>query len=158
MGRGEGIDGCRIGGWGRRRPAAGRTEGNREERSHDSCSRHFGASGLRAGAGMLLREPAVYSERPRTSGRRWPTSGPRHPCCRDGPRIAEAIAGCGVPIETAADMADAVRVAARAAWAGDAVLLSPACASLDQFASYVERGERFAARVRARLAEPAAHA
>jgi UDP-N-acetylmuramoylalanine--D-glutamate ligase len=67
---------------------------------------------------------------------------------RDGPRIAEAIAGCGVPVETAADMADAVRVAARAAWAGDAVLLSPACASFDMFRNYEHRAQVFVAAVK----------
>jgi len=45
------------------------------------------------------------------------------------------------------DLAAAVRVAARGAARGDCVLLSPACASLDMFASFAERGERFAREV-----------
>ncbi|MDP2792758.1 MAG: UDP-N-acetylmuramoyl-L-alanine--D-glutamate ligase [Sulfurisoma sp.] len=66
---------------------------------------------------------------------------------RDGPKIAEAIAGCGVPVHGASDMDEAVRVAARAAWAGDAVLLSPACASFDMFRNYEHRAQVFVAAV-----------
>jgi UDP-N-acetylmuramoylalanine--D-glutamate ligase len=44
-----------------------------------------------------------------------------------------------VPIETAADMDDAVRRAAALAQPGDAVLLSPACASFDMFRNYEHR-------------------
>ena len=77
---------------------------------------------------------------------------------RDAPAIARALEGTPAKVELAGTLEAAVDRAIELAEPGDAVLLSPACASLDQFANYVERGERFAARVRARLAELAAHA
>jgi UDP-N-acetylmuramoylalanine--D-glutamate ligase len=62
---------------------------------------------------------------------------------RDGPQIGAAIAGCGVTVLNAADMDEAVRVAAQAARPGDAVLLSPACASFDMFRNYEHRAQVF---------------
>jgi UDP-N-acetylmuramoylalanine--D-glutamate ligase len=67
---------------------------------------------------------------------------------RDAPRIERVVAGTGVPCSGAADMNEAVERAARLARPGDAVLLSPACASYDMFRDYVQRGEAFAAAVR----------
>ncbi|MGQ0591353.1 MAG: UDP-N-acetylmuramoyl-L-alanine--D-glutamate ligase [Gammaproteobacteria bacterium] len=69
---------------------------------------------------------------------------------RDGPLIAQALAGV-VPVARASDLTDAVSQAAGLARSGDAVLLSPACASFDMFRDYVERGERFVAAVRERV-------
>jgi UDP-N-acetylmuramoylalanine--D-glutamate ligase len=67
---------------------------------------------------------------------------------RDADRLAQAIAGSGVPVERAAGMDEAVQAAFRASRAGDAVLLSPACASYDMFRNYAHRGDAFAAAVR----------
>jgi UDP-N-acetylmuramoylalanine--D-glutamate ligase len=63
-------------------------------------------------------------------------------------RIEGAIGGT-VPSERARSMQEAVLIAFRHAEAGDAVLLSPACSSLDMFKNYSERGERFTEAVRA---------
>ena len=60
------------------------------------------------------------------------------------------------PTSTADSIEDAVRDAFAAALPGDAVLLAPACASWDQFRSYAERGERFAAAARSLHAEAGA--
>ncbi len=67
---------------------------------------------------------------------------------RDAPRIAAAI-GDGVPLLLAGDMAEAVALAYRAACPGDAVLLSPACASYDMYRNYIHRAEVFATEVAA---------
>jgi len=67
---------------------------------------------------------------------------------RDAEQLARAIAASGVPVERAAGMDEAVQAAFRASRAGDAVLLSPACASYDMFRNYVHRAEAFVAAVR----------
>ena len=77
---------------------------------------------------------------------------------RDAPRLREALRPARVPVEMAGTLDAAVARAVALARAGDAVVLSPACASLDQFANYVERGQRFAARVRAELDRVTDHA
>jgi UDP-N-acetylmuramoylalanine--D-glutamate ligase len=66
---------------------------------------------------------------------------------RDAPQIEHALAGCGVPVERAGDMDGAVDAAAALAAPGDAVLLSPACASYDMFHDYIHRAECYAAAV-----------
>ncbi len=62
---------------------------------------------------------------------------------RDAALIEQALAGAGVDLHPADDMAQAVRRAARCAVAGDAVLLSPACASLDMYRNYGHRAQAF---------------
>ena len=66
---------------------------------------------------------------------------------RAAPLIAAAL-GDSAPLRSAADMDEAVMLAAQLAEPGDSVLLSPACASFDMFSGYEERGAVFAAAVR----------
>ncbi len=57
--------------------------------------------------------------------------------------FAHLLASAGVPCDPADDPADALRRAYCLAQPGDTVLLSPACASFDQFRDYAHRGEAF---------------
>ena len=62
---------------------------------------------------------------------------------QDGPEIGRVLADTGVPCVPAQDMREAVRRGAELAEPGDAVLLSPACASMDMFRNYPHRGAVF---------------
>jgi UDP-N-acetylmuramoylalanine--D-glutamate ligase len=67
--------------------------------------------------------------------------------------FAQAL-GNALPVERAETLERAVRSAAGQARPGEAVLLSPACASFDQFRNFVHRGESFQALVRDILGGP----
>jgi UDP-N-acetylmuramoylalanine--D-glutamate ligase len=67
---------------------------------------------------------------------------------RDAERLAEAL-GDAAPMIRVQSLEEAVQRAAELAQAGDAVLLSPACASLDMFKNFEERGRLFAQAVEA---------
>ena len=62
--------------------------------------------------------------------------------------IGAALAGAGVPLHECGDLESAVAAARAAARPGEVVLLSPACASFDQYADYEARGAHFRALVR----------
>ncbi|HEY4958781.1 MAG TPA: UDP-N-acetylmuramoyl-L-alanine--D-glutamate ligase, partial [Caldimonas sp.] len=68
---------------------------------------------------------------------------------RDAPAIEKIVASTGVPFERFATLEDAVGAAFTRAESGDAVLLSPACASLDMFRNYAHRAEVFVNAVQA---------
>ena len=62
---------------------------------------------------------------------------------RDAPLIEAALLKTNVPVYLATDLPEAVNIAKKLAKTGDAVLLSPACASFDMFKNYVHRAEVF---------------
>jgi UDP-N-acetylmuramoylalanine--D-glutamate ligase len=65
---------------------------------------------------------------------------------KDADLLESKIAGC-VPSYRANTIKQAVQIASTMAERGESVLLSPACASLDQYKNYQERGEQFSAAV-----------
>jgi UDP-N-acetylmuramoylalanine--D-glutamate ligase len=72
---------------------------------------------------------------------------------RDAGRVEEALAATGVAVQRHDSLQAATRWAFERAHAGDAVLLSPACASLDMFRNYAHRAEVFVSEVQALASE-----
>lgn len=70
---------------------------------------------------------------------------------KDAGLIKQALNNC-VPVYSAENMAQAVQISADLAEIGDSVLLSPACASLDQYKNYQDRGDQFSKAVLGLLA------
>ncbi|MBA3590402.1 UDP-N-acetylmuramoyl-L-alanine--D-glutamate ligase [Methylibium sp.] len=68
---------------------------------------------------------------------------------RDAPALEAVLSGTNVPLARHATLEDATRWCFEQARPGDAVLMSPACASLDMFRNYEHRAEVFAATVQA---------
>jgi UDP-N-acetylmuramoylalanine--D-glutamate ligase len=68
---------------------------------------------------------------------------------RDAPLIRAALADSGVALVDAETLPQAVELASQRAHAGDAVLMSPACASFDMFRGYEHRAQVFCDTVRA---------
>jgi UDP-N-acetylmuramoylalanine--D-glutamate ligase len=66
---------------------------------------------------------------------------------KDTPLIQGALQGTGVAVERCETIAIAVKMASEHAVAGDVVLLSPACASFDQFKDYIHRAAVFVSEV-----------
>jgi UDP-N-acetylmuramoylalanine--D-glutamate ligase len=67
---------------------------------------------------------------------------------RDAPLIETVLQATDIPRYQAVDLPEAVNIAKKIAQKGDAVLLSPACASFDMFKNYVHRAEVFVAAVK----------
>lgn len=65
---------------------------------------------------------------------------------KDGNKIAEVV-NEAIKVSQVSSLTEAVQVAKARANKGDVVLLSPACASLDMFKNFIDRGEQFMAAV-----------
>ena len=72
---------------------------------------------------------------------------------RDAALLEVALADAGVPMQRHETLPAATRWCFERAHSGDAVLLSPACASLDMFRNYVHRADVFVAEVHAIVAD-----
>jgi UDP-N-acetylmuramoylalanine--D-glutamate ligase len=72
---------------------------------------------------------------------------------RDAPVLRDALQLSGVPMMDAPSLEAAVTLASQHAQSGDAVLLSPACASMDMFRNYAHRAEVFVNAVHALIEE-----
>ncbi|HZV99041.1 MAG TPA: UDP-N-acetylmuramoyl-L-alanine--D-glutamate ligase [Methylophilaceae bacterium] len=90
----------------------------------------------------LLREPVAHSARAVVL------------IGQDAGLIARALKSTDIPLKHATSLQEAVRIAHAAAKPGDAVLLSPACASFDMFRNYVHRAEVFVAAVMQLKSQP----
>ena len=66
---------------------------------------------------------------------------------RDAPILREVLQHSGVTLLDAATLEEAVKLCSEQAHSGDAVLLSPACASMDMFRNYAHRAEVFVSAV-----------
>ena len=66
---------------------------------------------------------------------------------RDAPALRDVLQDSGVTLLNAATLEEAVKLCSEQAHAGDAVLLSPACASMDMFRNYAHRAEVFVSAV-----------
>jgi UDP-N-acetylmuramoylalanine--D-glutamate ligase len=66
---------------------------------------------------------------------------------RDAPALREVLQHSGVKLLDATSLEDAVKLCSEQAHVGDAVLLSPACASMDMFRNYAHRAEVFVSAV-----------
>ncbi|MBQ3792099.1 MAG: UDP-N-acetylmuramoyl-L-alanine--D-glutamate ligase [Clostridia bacterium] len=75
-------------------------------------------------------------------------TGDTGPKIRDCFAASESMARAGIPMTLTGHLAEAMEEATRQSRAGDAVLLSPACASFDEFQNFEKRGEAFVAYVK----------
>jgi UDP-N-acetylmuramoylalanine--D-glutamate ligase len=69
------------------------------------------------------------------------------------PIVVQEFGGSGIEVREAGTLEKAIAVASQLAKPGDAVLLSPACASFDQFENFEDRGDQFRAMVKALAGE-----